>query len=135
MSNASESIFLKVSGKQKSVYGRIYAQKKAEIIADNEAGKYADQAAEYLAKKNYNKETEAYKAYIAGKLPAAQIGARARRYANKIFLSHLFEEMYRVEYKKVPPRYYTIAKDPLHNRDIEPEVPYFSNVAFPADKY
>ena len=126
--------FIKVSGKQKSVYGRIFAQKKAEITAENEAGKYAEQAAEYLTKKNYNKEKEAYKAYIVGKLPAGQVNARARRYANKIFLSHLFEEMYRVEYKKVPPRYYTIAKDPLHNRDIEPEVPYFSNVASPADK-
>ena len=126
--------FIKVSGKQKSVYGRIFAQKKAEITAENEAGKYAEQAAEYLTKKNYNKEKEAYKAYIVGKLPAGQVNARARRYANKIFLSHLFEEMYRVEYKKVPPRYYTIAKDPLHNRDIEPEVPYFSNGVAPADK-
>ena len=38
--------FIKVSGKQKSVYGRIFAQKKAEITAENEAGKYAEQAAE-----------------------------------------------------------------------------------------
>ena len=117
-----------------SYYGQLYQQKKADIIRKNELGEYAEQAAKYLASKNYSKGTKTYEAYINGKLPDAQITARAMRWVEKIFVSHLFEEMYRVEYDDVPPRYYILEhseKDssivdgnPEHNREIPPEVPY-----------
>jgi len=44
---------------------------------------------------------------------------RADRYTRKIFLSHLFEEMYRVEYNTLPERY-----NDANCIIIEPEVPY-----------
>ena len=62
----------------------------------NEEGKFADQAANILETKNIGKDTVAYKSYSQGKLPKAHITARAMRWTEKIFLSHLFEEMYRV---------------------------------------
>lgn len=108
----------------KSLYGRLYNERKVMETKNNLEGKYADQAAEALKKKNYKKDSESYKAYIQGKLPDAQITARSLRYMEKIFISHLFEEMYRVHYHKIPPRYYTLEKVPGHHKEIEPEVPF-----------
>lgn len=85
------------------VYGKLYAAKKAEYVAKNEAGGFAEKAASELTKKNYGKETDAYKAYSSGKLPPAHIEAMAHRFASKIFLSHLFDVMYICEYGELPP--------------------------------
>lgn len=41
-------------------------------------------------------------------LPPAQVDARARRFAVKIFLSHLHAEWYRIHYGKEPPQPYAI---------------------------
>jgi hypothetical protein len=108
-----------------SRYGELFAERKAYEMANNEKGMYADQAANILATKNIGKSTEAYKWYSKGMLPPAHINARARRWAEKIFLSHVFEEMYRVHYDKVPPRYYTLVhSEGKHNKEYAPEVPY-----------
>ena len=107
-----------------SVYGTLFSQRRALEIERNERGDYAEQAAEILRTKNISKSTTAYKEYSQGRLPKAHINARAQRWAVKIFLSHLFECAYRIKYNKVPPRYYALAKDPLHNKEIAPEVPY-----------
>ena len=109
----------------RSLYGRLFSERRIIETARNEGGEYADQAAHILATKNIGKSTTAYQAYSAGMLPKAHINARAQRWAEKIFISHLFEEMYRVEYNRKPPRYYILEKDPLHNKEIEPEVPYY----------
>ena len=109
---------------EKSLYGRLFSERRIIETRKNEEGCYAEQAAQILASKNIGKNTEAYKAYIQGKLPKAHINARCLRWVEKIFISHLFEEMYRVHYDKVPPRYYNIAKDPIHNKEINPEVPF-----------
>jgi hypothetical protein len=94
-------------------------------MLNNESGKYAEQAKRKLEEYNIDKSTKAYEAYSQGKLPAAHINARAMRWTEKIFLSHLFEEMYRVRYDKIPPRYYSIDKlGEEHNKDIAPEVPF-----------
>lgn len=85
------------------VYGKLYAAKKAEYQAKNESGGFAEKAKRELAKKNYGKNTDAYKAYSAGKLPPAHIEAMAHRFASKIFLSHLFDVMYITEYGELPP--------------------------------
>lgn len=87
---AGES-FVKTCNNENSFYGPIYAQRKKLEIERNEAGLFADQAAAMLEKKNFKKETEAYKSYSVGKLPPAHIHSRARRYAVKLFLSHYLE--------------------------------------------
>lgn len=99
--------FLKTSGKEDGVYGKLYKQRKAYEIANNDAGKYADQAA--IGAARVGKATEAYGHYSAGKLPPAQIDARARRYAVKQFLSDLHAVWYRHHFKKDPPLPYPIA--------------------------
>lgn len=108
--------------KPDSLYGRLYAEKKAAEIAKNEEMVFADQAISRANK--VGKDTVAYKSYKDGKLPPAHIAARALRWTEKIFVSHLFEQMYRVKYDKVPPRYYPLDKFEMHNKNIEPEIPY-----------
>jgi hypothetical protein len=100
--------FVKQSNKPGSLYGRIYKERFLLESQKNESGEYAEQAAQYLSAKSYNKQTESYKAYSQGKLPKAQLYARAKRYALKIFVSHLFEEMYRVRYNAPGPNPYAI---------------------------
>ena len=108
-----------------SLYGRLYSERKVKELQKNSDKDYADQAAEKLEKYNIGKSTNAYKAYKNGELPMAHIDARCIRWVEKIFLSHLFEEMYRVRYDKVPPRYYSLAHlEECHNKEIDPEVPY-----------
>ena len=115
---------------EKSLYGKLYSARKALETERSERGEYAEQAARILANKKFDKNTEAYKAYSAGKLPKAHIIARAMRWTEKVFIVHLFECMYRVEHKNdpngnIPPRYYTLVNlGDQHNRNIDPEVPY-----------
>lgn len=101
--------FVKVSNNKNDVYGKLYQQRKARETAMNVAGEYADQAKHALESKEYRKTTEAYKHYMAGKLPPAHIHARAKRWAVKVFLCHWFEEAYRAHYGKEPPEIYSIA--------------------------
>lgn len=105
---AGES-FVKFSNHEQCFYGHLYKNKKAEITAENDAGMFSETAAQILQEKNFRKDTEAYKAYIQGKLPPAHVHARARRYAVKLFLAHLHEEMYRRILGKEPPLPYPIA--------------------------
>lgn len=110
--------FVKVSGKETSLYGRLYKEKKLYYTRKNENGDYSQQAADTLAKFNYGKETEAYKSLEKGRLPLAQIHARAKQYAVRIFISHLHETWYRFEMKKEPAKPYAIAI--LNHKDYIP---------------
>lgn len=101
--------FVKVSNNPKDIYGHIYRARKDEYEKRNDAGEYKEQAAASLTEKKFKKTTEAYKALIAGRLPQAQIHARARRIAVKLFLSHLFERWYELEYNERPERPYAQA--------------------------
>ena len=101
--------FVKTQNREGDVYGHLFAERKALEQAKNERGEFAEAAAEELKRHNYGKDTEAYKHLSSGKLPPAQIHARARRYAVKIFLSHFFEVAYEIEYGKRPPEPYAIA--------------------------
>lgn len=101
--------FVKVSNHKDALYGHIYRTRKDEYVAANERGEYADQAAEILKGKKFGKTTEAYKAYIEGRLPKAHVHARARRVAVKLFLSHLFARWFELEYGTAAPRPYAIA--------------------------
>jgi hypothetical protein len=99
--------FMKFSNKPECFYGQIYRQKKDYYIKKNEAGDYREEA---LSRKDkVGKNTEAYKHLSEGKLPPGQIDARARRYAVKIFLSHLHEIWYRHEFGVEPPKPYAIS--------------------------
>jgi len=110
--------FIKVQSNEKDFYGKLYAQRKAMEQMKNERGDFAETAKEILTRKRFGKDTEAYKHLSNGKLPPAQIHARARRYAVKMFLSHLHEVMWRVVHNTAPPVPYVI--EHMGHRDYLP---------------
>ena len=112
--------FVKVSGNEKSMYGKLYRERKEVEVAKNEAGDFADQAEAKLAKFNIGKTTDAYKAYSTGKLPPAHVHARAKRYAVKMFLAHLHEIWYEIELGEKAPVPYVMAHAG-HTHKIEPD--------------
>jgi hypothetical protein len=114
--------FVKVSGLEADFYGKVYIARKDWEISRNEAGELKEQADKALEKK-IGKTTDAYKAYIQGKLPPAHIHARAKRYAVKLFLSHLHEKMYELEYGKKPPEPYCFSHLGHAHKIEPPEAP------------
>jgi hypothetical protein len=79
--------FVKVSGKEGAVYGKLYAEFKAKEIANNAAGRNAEAAKRELdTKKIRDKETRLV--LEGGKLTDGHLHARAKRRAVKILLSH-----------------------------------------------
>lgn len=119
-------------------YGRLFAEKKAELWNANLAGDFAAVAEAEAAR--HDKFTEAYKwksgrfspravqnAFAAGEspttveegevdgitclpmLPPGQIHNRARRWMAKLFIGHLWEVMYRDHYGTEPPDPYIFA--------------------------
>jgi hypothetical protein len=100
--------FVKVSNNEKDYYGKVYQQAKAFYTAKNERGDYAEDCARFLTEKKFRPETESFKAYTAGRLPLAQVHARAKRKAVKLFVSHWHEIAYRYRFGKVPPKPYVI---------------------------
>jgi hypothetical protein len=101
--------FMKFSNVDECFYGRMYREQKQKYISTNDAGGYAERAAKILTEKKFGKDTEAYKHLTRGKLPPAQIDAMARRWAVKLFLSHLHDFWYQHHFKKPPPLPYPIA--------------------------
>lgn len=95
--------FVKVQNNKSDFYGKLYRERKDEETAKNERGEFREAAARALEEKNYDKKTDAYKAYSVGRLPPAHIHARARRYAVKLFLSHLHHVMHWDYYGEAPP--------------------------------
>lgn len=112
--------------RERSLYGKIFNERMTYEMMKNERGQYKDVADWYLSNFNFGKETNAYKFYIEGKLPPAHIRARVFRYVEKMLVCHLFVEMYRVEYDKLPPNPYIIDHSSKHNIIIPPEIPYTS---------
>ena len=100
---AGES-FVLFHGNEKCYYGQLWRKQKDEYMARNEAGAYAERCVEILAKKKFDKETEAFKHYSSGKLPPAHIHAMARRYAVKHFLVDLQAVWYFIHYGKIAPK-------------------------------
>ena len=81
--------FMKFAAEEECVYGHVYRERKAYEITRNDRGDNAGRSAQILTEKKFDKKTDAFKAYSAGKLPPAHVDAQARRYAVKLFLSHL----------------------------------------------
>lgn len=81
--------FMKFSGREDCFYGHLYRKRKDFEVMMSETGQRAETAKEWLPR--VGKATDAYKHYSAGHLPPSQLDGRARRYAVKIFLSHMNE--------------------------------------------
>lgn len=98
--------FMKFSARAECYYGAVYRERKAYELQRNEAGGNSEAAAAILEKR----PTHAQRAiYAQGKLPPAQIDARARRYAVKLFLSHLHAVWYEAHFGRKPPLPYPVA--------------------------
>ena len=119
--NIGES-FVKHKSKKDDIYGKLYDIRKAYEMEKNEKGDYAEFAAKRA--KEVNKSTEAYGYYLKGVLSPGHIHSRAKRYAVKIFLSHVHYVMYREHYGVEPPKPFAIAilnhahEIPVPNLDI-----------------
>lgn len=92
--------FVRTSGRDNSFYGKLYVDRKAREVTRNEAGDYAELAAQTLEERNIvNRKLR--ETYEAGRLPAGRIDLRAMRWAVKLFLAHwhgvAFEERYGTE--------------------------------------
>lgn len=93
--------FMKQSNDPDCFYGRLYRERKAFEIERNEAGGNAERAKTFKVSPG---ATKAVKDKLAsGKMPDFNIDARARRYAVKIFLSHLHFIWHFSEFKTLAP--------------------------------
>jgi hypothetical protein len=99
--------FMKFSGRYDCYYGQVYRKRKEFEIERNDRGDNKEVASEII--KKVGKTTEAYKHLMEGKLPPGQIDARARRYAVKLFLSHMHGEWYFRHFGVEAPLPYPIA--------------------------
>ena len=102
--------FVKVSGREADVYGKLYLQRKAIEIARNDQGAFAEQAVAKLQRFKIGKKTEAYQVYSAGRLPPAHLHARAKRWAVKLFLAHWHHVAHVVRLGTLPPKPYVISQ-------------------------
>jgi hypothetical protein len=109
--------FMKFSGRDECRYGKFYLARKKFEVERNDSGENAELAKTLLPK--FNKSTDAYKHLLGGKLPPAQIDGRARRWAVKLFLSHMHAQWFRLELGKEPPKPYAITQLG-HGHMIEP---------------
>jgi hypothetical protein len=113
--------FMKVSNREDATYGRYYKERKAYEIARNDSGGNREKAVQILTEKKWDKSTETYKHLMSGKLPPAQIDARARRYAVKIFLSHLHQVWRTLEGLPVREPYPIAHLGHAHTLQIDPK--------------
>lgn len=102
--------FVKVSGRESDVYGKLLLQRKALEEERNAAGAFADQAAKSLVEKRWRKETASRAAYEQGRLPQARIHLRAERWAVKLFLAHYHAVAYRQHYGVDAPKPYVLTQ-------------------------
>lgn len=105
-----------------SIYGKLYRQRKEYEIRKNERGDYRDIALKLYEKTSPSKR-ELREFYSTGKLTGKHIDRRARRWACKIFISHLFDAMYIDIHGRTPdlPKVFNMGN---HLDFIAPEVPY-----------
>ncbi len=75
--------------KQGNFYRKVYRDRKVYETEMNEKCAYADQARDYAAKINYKPGSNPFKLAAEGKFAPFVLHNRARRYAVKLFLSHL----------------------------------------------
>jgi len=104
--------FVKVSSHKNDIYGHVYQERKKYEQKRNEAGELADQARERVAQAKARRvklDEDLIKLLEQGTLPAKALHERSKRYAVKLFLSHWWEEAYKLHYETEPPLPYPIA--------------------------
>lgn len=102
--------FVKVSGRDKDIYGKLYLKRKEYEAARNDRGELAEAAQERLKQDRAKKLDEGLRAiFESGKLPQIALHERAKRWAVKMFLAHWHEQAYRLHYGTEPPLPYPIA--------------------------
>ena len=110
--------FMKFSNRDDCFYGKLYRERKEFEVARNESGANKEKAQELLSK--FSKTTDAYKHLSEGKLPPAQIDARARRWAVKLFLSHVQAVWWEIDTGEKPAKPYILTKEGGHAHEIRP---------------
>jgi hypothetical protein len=101
--------FVTTSGTPGDFYGKLYQERKALEEERNAMGGFAGQAAEKLAKSNFDKRSAEYQHYAKGHLPPEHIHARARRWTVKLFLAHYHHVAWKLSTGLEPPKPYVIA--------------------------
>jgi hypothetical protein len=110
--------FMKFHKRDECFYGKLYTERKAYETARNDRGDNAVLAETLKAK--FNKNTDAYKHLSNGKLPPAQIDARARRWVVKLFLSHMQAVWWKLETGTDAPKPYILTRDHGHAHEVLP---------------
>lgn len=106
-----------------SMYGNIYYQRYLQETEMNSRFAYREQAKQLLEMKDWSAHKDIYDILTQGKLTDAHLKVRARRYAVKLFISHVHEAMYYDKYHKKPPMPYIIDIGGHHDY-IAPETDY-----------
>lgn len=101
--------FVKVMNRPSDYYGKVYAKRKALEISKNENGDYREQALRKLERFNITAQPTRG-IYESGMLPPAHLHERAKRYAVKLFLSHMHHVLHveKIGFLPPPPRPYII---------------------------
>lgn len=123
--------FVKFQNHEHCYYGHLFAAKKTELVEANAAGKFADFAAKELERVqadkalwNKMKDKPRIEDWKAGRICPANIHDRARRWAVKLFISHLHEVMYRdFNDGKMPPAPFIFEhpENGDHRHKLEPQ--------------
>lgn len=126
--------FMKFSGRADCAYGHIYIERKRYEVNRNVSGGNADTARQILEVKNFGKATDALR-HLSGlctttkgsecqiegpHLPPAQIDARARRYAVKLFLSHMHQVWWWLKNKELCAKPFILSPTGGHKHIILP---------------
>lgn len=101
--------FVKTQNRDTSYYGKLFAEFKAKLAARNDAGEFAERAKAEIEIHKNNKsmpKTQRWAHWQAGHLAPAHIHDWSRRWAVKLFLSHLHHVMYVDYFAKDPPAPY-----------------------------
>jgi len=109
---------MKFSNRDDCFYGKLYKQRKEYEKTRNDRGDNKELALRLSSK--FGKATEAYKHLSAGFLPPAQIDARARRWAVKLFLSHMQAVWWEMDTGEKPAKPYILTRDHGHAHEILP---------------
>jgi len=99
--------FVKVSGRDDAFYGKVYRDRKQYEVDRDLAGGNAAAAATKLERQRITDPT-LRRTLESGHLAPGQLDQRARRYATKLFLSHLHEVLYEAHYGTAAPVPYAI---------------------------
>jgi len=109
------------SGDERCYYGQLYRERKVKEVFENDRGDNSYRAInEFLPKHAAKKKkSESYYYYKEGKFPPMHVDAMARRWAAKMFISHVHEVWRTMEGLPVP-RPYILTEDHGHAHKIPP---------------